>query len=111
MIYIFSSSAALSLTKGRMENDKRKKATHKKETAKGKKQSSKGPAALNTKTALKKRSAYRKRKTTKKDGDNDDNDQLNKKRKESDEHNIDEYIKYHSDLKPSSKLLKEYGEL
>ena len=65
-----------------MENDKRKKRVHR--AAKGKKQSSKGPAALNTKPALKKQSTYG-------------------KRKESDEHNIDEYIKYHSDLKPSSK--------
>ena len=86
-----------------MANDKRKKRVHK---ATSKKLKS-GPS----KAALKKRPAYRKRKTTKKDGDNDDNDQLNKERKESDENNIDEYIKYHSDLKPSSKLLKEYGEL
>ena len=98
------------------------KATHMKGAAKGKKGAAKGAASTRSHALIIDRDSYNKRpssvskgkgkgKKNKKDGDNDDNDQLNKKRKESDEHNIDEYIKYHSDLKPSSKLLKEYGEL
>jgi hypothetical protein len=53
-----------------------------------------------------------KRKRKNDDDDNDDdNDQLQKNRKESNQDNIDDYLKYHSDLKPSSKLLKDYAEI
>jgi hypothetical protein len=94
---------------------KRAKATHKKGAAKVKKQStptkSKG-VQEKRKTSSDRVKGKGKRKRKNDDDDNDDdNDQLQKNRKESNQDNIDDYLKYHSDLKPSSKLLKDYAEI
>ena len=67
------------------------KATHKKGAAKVKKQSSSTKPAP-SKDAKAKQPHSDNRKTTK-CGSDDDNDQLKKKRKESDQHDIDDYLK------------------
>ena len=80
------------------ENDKEKKAS-----------TSKGAKMKQSTSSVREK----KNKNKKNDDDNDEdnnNDQLKKKRKESDQHNIDDYIKYDSYLKPSSQLLNKFEE-
>jgi hypothetical protein len=93
------------------------KPTHKKVAAKkqtNKKKAQTTHALIVDRDTYSKRPAERKGKRKRKNDDNDhddDDDQLQKNRKESNQDNIDDYLKYHSDLKPSSKLLKDYAEI
>ena len=95
------------------------KPTHKKVAAKkqtNKKKAQTTHALIVDRDTYSKRPAVHKGKGKRKrknddDNDDDDDDQLQKNRKESNQDNIDDYLKYHSDLKPSSKLLKDYAEI